>query len=69
MEDYQKRLLQERDIVEQNAKKLEEFIYKDPIYDKLNRNKQKLARQQLKFMECYYRTLNERIKLEGIDDE
>jgi|WetSurMetagenome_2_1015567.scaffolds.fasta_scaffold219302_1 hypothetical protein len=66
MEDYQKRLLQERDTVEQNAKKLEEFIYENPIYDKLSRDKQKLACQQLAFMEGYYRTLNERIKLEGI---
>jgi len=66
MKDYQKDYPVERDTVEKNAKKLETFIYENPIYDKLSRHEQKLACQQLAFMEGYYRTLNERIKLEGI---
>jgi hypothetical protein len=66
MEDYQKRLLAERDTLGTNATKLEKFIFENPIYDKLDKNMQKLACQQLAFMEGYYRILNERIKLEGI---
>jgi hypothetical protein len=66
MKDYQKRLLVERDVLNANAKKLEDFIYENPIYDTLSRDKQKLACQQLAFMEGYYRTINERIELEGI---
>jgi hypothetical protein len=66
MEEYQKRLLVERDALNINAKKLEDFIYENPVYDTLSKDKQKLACQQLAFMEGYCRILNERIKLENI---
>ena len=64
MEDYQKRLLAERDKLGEDAKKLEDFIFNNPIYDRLDKQGQKLACQQLGAMEMYYRILNERIKLE-----
>jgi hypothetical protein len=66
MEDYQKRLLAERDALSANAKKLEDFIYENPTYNTLSKDKQKLACQQLGAMEMYCRILNERIRLEGI---
>ena len=66
MESYQERLLVERNTVEQNAKKLEEFIYENPIFQKLDKELQVLAIQQLTFMEGYYKTLDKRIKLGGI---
>ena len=66
MKDYQKRLLAERDALEENAKKLESFIFENPTYNTLDRQKQKLACQQLGAMEMYCKVLNERIKLENI---
>ena len=66
MKDYQKRLLDERDALEENAKKLESFIFENPTYNTLDRQKQKLACQQLGAMEMYCKVLNERIKLENI---
>ena len=66
MKDYQKRLLAERDALEENAKKLESFIFENPTYNTLDSQKQKLACQQLGAMEMYCKVLNERIKLENI---
>lgn len=67
MKDYQKRLIAEEKQLSENAKKLEDFIFENPVYETLSRQQQKLACQQLGAMEMYCRILRERIKLENIE--
>ena len=66
MKDYQKRLIAEEKQLSENAKKLEDFIFENPVYETLSRQQQKLSCQQLGAMEMYCRILRERIKLENI---
>ncbi len=67
MKDYQKRLIEEESQLAKNAKKLEDFIFENSEYEKMDRQRQKLACQQLGAMEMYCRILRERIKLENIE--
>ena len=67
MKDYQKRLVAEEKQLSENAKKLEDFIFENPVYETLSRQQQKLSCQPLGAMEMYCRILRERIKLENIE--
>ncbi len=62
MEDYQKRVVRERNELNRKKESLRDFIFENSRFKSLRRAEQVRMIQQLGFMEGYLSLLNDRIK-------
>ena len=62
MEDFQKRVVVERDDLEEKAKALSDFIGNSPLFNEIVAAEQERLKVQNDIMWQYYEVLNERIQ-------
>ena len=61
MEDYQIRVLNEKEALSDKIEKLSKFIHRDPIFENLDKYEQILLIQQMTHMEAYENVINLRL--------
>ena len=66
MEAFQERMVNEYKELSTRVVKLEDFIFDNPLFDKLNKEERFLQIQQLTGMKIYFRALLLRLEHQGI---